>query len=83
MDVENALVWVRCEVARVLVADDIAVGCDDRNLFEMGMDSIGMVELASRLREESGLELPIDIFFRCSTMRELAQHVVRSHVDKP
>ncbi|HEY2577794.1 MAG TPA: SDR family NAD(P)-dependent oxidoreductase [Streptosporangiaceae bacterium] len=44
-------------------------------LLEMGFDSISMTDLANRVNEVYGLELPPTVLFECPTLADLADHL--------
>ncbi|MBF0688236.1 MAG: amino acid adenylation domain-containing protein [Cellulomonas sp.] len=47
----------------------------DAQLFELGVDSVGLVRLHRRLRNATGREVPLTAFFEHPTIRTLAAHL--------
>lgn len=47
----------------------------ERGFFEMGLDSLMAVELASRLSKGLGVAVPSSALFNYPTIRELAEHL--------
>ncbi len=78
MELVDCLHAVRVEVGDVLAMQDIDSTHDERNLFDMGMDSLCAIELLSRLRDRQGLQISVATIFENPTIRELAQLVYAS-----
>lgn len=65
-DLENRLVRIWCEVLDIPEVDV------DDNFFELGGDSLSAVELAVRLRQLTGDNVPVSIIYQAPTIQELA-----------
>lgn len=48
------------------------VGVDD-DFFDLGGDSIGMIKVMNRIRDQFGRELPPDVFFESPSLRNLCR----------
>ena len=67
---------VRSNAAAVLGHDSSdAVGTDLEFIKELGLDSLGAVELWNRLKSATGLKLPTSAVFDHSTPKALAQYL--------
>lgn len=60
--------------AEVLPRRDVAFGVTD-DFFEVGGDSIHMIQIASRLRRAFGIRVPLKIIFDHTTVRDLAGEI--------
>jgi acyl transferase domain-containing protein/thioesterase domain-containing protein len=72
-----ALALVRAEVAAILgfaAADDVN---PDNDLLELGMDSLGGIQVAKRLRAATGLDLRPELVGSLRTPAAIAAHVAR------
>jgi acyl transferase domain-containing protein/acyl carrier protein len=74
---EAILEVVREHVAGVLGYDSAEEIEPDRALLELGLDSLGGVELRNRLSQATGLRLPATLAFDEPTPAALAEHVLR------
>lgn len=45
-----------------------------QNFFDLGGDSLAAMELAARVHEDTGWELPLEILFRDGTLSGLESH---------
>ncbi|WP_228535124.1 SDR family NAD(P)-dependent oxidoreductase [Nocardia sp. BSTN01] len=64
---------VRAEIAAVLGYDGPRADDDDRNLLELGFDSLTTVELRNRLNAATGLSVAVTFLFDHATASELAK----------
>jgi acyl carrier protein len=67
---------VRREIAAVIGDAESAVSLDV-SISGLGLDSIMTVELRGRLESGCGIRLPLALFFREPTGREIAQEITR------
>ncbi|MBE8520427.1 AMP-binding protein [Amycolatopsis sp. H6(2020)] len=67
---------LRAEVAAVLGHPDATVIADDRPFPELGLDSLTVIELRTRLMGLSGLDLPATVVFDRPTVAELARYLL-------
>src|SRR6202000_2057609 len=65
---------VRAEVAQVIGLTDIAEVDLVRGLFDMGMDSLMVVELRARLEKKAGRKLPVTLTVHYPKVTALAQY---------
>jgi len=63
-----AAIW-----AQILELDD--VGLED-DFFELGGDSLMIMQLCAAIGKRLGTELPLSVIFRCRTVAALARHVL-------
>ncbi|MEE1757214.1 beta-ketoacyl synthase N-terminal-like domain-containing protein [Streptomyces sp. SP18CS02] len=63
------------EVLREALGLDDVPGALDRTYFEAGGDSLTAVHLVGRMRDEFGVDVPIDLFLEQLTLAELAARV--------
>ena len=77
-DRERCLVAVRAEVARVLGLESLDGSDDGTSLFELGLDSLTAVELASGLHRTLGVPVGIRTLFEAQTVNALATLVETS-----
>ncbi|MGV8003061.1 amino acid adenylation domain-containing protein [Photorhabdus temperata subsp. temperata] len=75
----SAIEQTLIEVAQAVLAVP-SIGVDD-NLFELGLDSIMIIQIVSRLRK-NGIGLAIEQFFEHQTISELAVQVADSATDE-
>jgi amino acid adenylation domain-containing protein len=66
-------------VLRELLAQSLAIPVpevgDDTPFLELGLDSLGAVDLVRRLERRLGRDMPATLFFEHRTVRELAAHL--------
>lgn len=66
-------------VVEVLLLDDVADVEPDQPLTELGLDSLGAVELCKTLSDAVGVEIENEVPFDHPTAEELAAHLIQSH----
>ena len=71
-DVELARIW-----AETLELEHVDM---DANVFELGADSLAIVQVCMRLREVCGQEIRVPTLFRFPTIRSLADHLKKQGV---
>ena len=64
--------YLQSKVALILKLKDSQLPTPERNLMEMGMDSLTAVELKNRLKKELGIDIPIIKFIGGTTIAALA-----------
>ncbi|WP_078505343.1 type I polyketide synthase [Streptomyces violaceusniger] len=74
---------VRTHVAAVLGFPDPGDIDPDRSFRDLGLDSMGSVDLCLQLSEATGIELPITVVFDHSTPAALAEHLVSLQASPP
>ncbi|PXX54880.1 acyl transferase domain-containing protein [Nocardia tenerifensis] len=75
-DWEAALTrFVRAEIAAVLRFGDGPSLPVDRSFQELGLDSLGALQLRNRINASVGLSMPVSVVFDHPTVTRLAQHV--------
>jgi acyl carrier protein len=77
-DRERCLVDVRAEAARILGLEGLDGSDDDTSLFELGLNSLTAVELASCLRRKLGVPVGVRTLFDAQTVSALATLVETS-----
>ncbi|MGW5215778.1 amino acid adenylation domain-containing protein [Streptomyces sp. NPDC004051] len=74
-------------VLRELLAQSLGVPAsavdDDTPFLQLGLDSLGAVDLVKRLERRLGRHLPATLFFEYRTVRELAAHLEEEHPGGP
>jgi thioesterase domain-containing protein/acyl carrier protein len=81
-DVREAAVldFVRAQIAEILGHSDGAAVDTSRPFIELGVDSVGAMELRNRLDAAIGVQIPVSVLANQPTLRELAAFVGR-HLD--
>lgn len=69
--------FLRAEIAAVLEVEPSALDTRGRTLFELGMNSVGLVMLKGRITEVLGVELPTTLFFEHPRLEPLAARLRR------
>lgn len=59
-------------VNELLQVDD--ADCDE-NLFLLGFDSIMLVQLIGKIKEQTGAEIPLRALFEGATIRSLSEYI--------
>ena len=75
---ERILEWLRRNVAEITGSAATEELRADRKLFEVGLKSLHLNELRSRLEAACGLEFPVTLFFTHASLGALADHVLAS-----
>ncbi|MER6998703.1 type I polyketide synthase, partial [Streptomyces sp. NPDC000410] len=74
---EELLITVVGEAAAAVLGHDSATDVNGRRAFtELGLDSLGAVQLRKRLAEATGLRLPASLVFDHPTITRLARHLL-------
>ena len=73
---EEAGVEIACkQAAAVLGHSDPGAIDPDRSLFDLGLDSLGAVEVRTRIEAETGQRVPVSVFLDDPTARGLGRHL--------
>jgi hypothetical protein len=75
---DRVLEWLRHNIAEITGTDANAELRADRRLFEVGLKSLHLNELRSRLEVACGLEFPVTLFFTHASLGALADAVLAS-----
>jgi acyl transferase domain-containing protein/acyl carrier protein len=75
---DRVLEWLRRNIAEITGTDANAELRADRKLFEVGLKSLHLNELRSRLEVACGLEFPVTLFFTHASLGALADAVLAS-----
>ncbi|GAB3738321.1 type I polyketide synthase [Amycolatopsis oliviviridis] len=66
---------LRVELAEVLGHQDPGTIPEDKPFTDLGLDSLAVIDLRTRLRELTGVEVPARVLFDHPTVIELAEHL--------
>src|SRR5574342_28424 len=69
------LEWLRRTIAELSGRDDPRELRPEQKLFEVGLKSLHLNELRSRLERECGVEFPVALCFTHTTLHAVAEHV--------
>lgn len=75
MDFEARLAAIRADAAEVLGVE-LDRTHDEVSLFDLGLNSLGALELGARLRDLHGLAVTAITLYEASTVKDLADRVV-------
>jgi len=68
--------YLKAEVGRILGFDSSRLPGANQGFFDMGMDSLVVVELKNRLQQDLGVDLSSSALFDHPTIEQLAQHLL-------
>jgi KS-AT-KR-ACP domain-containing polyene macrolide polyketide synthase/pimaricinolide synthase PimS2/candicidin polyketide synthase FscD len=74
---ESVVDLVRTQAARVLSYPDMEAVGAERSFRDLGVDSLGAVELRNQMNSATGLSLPATLVFDHPTPTSLAEHVLK------
>jgi acyl transferase domain-containing protein len=73
---EEVAVEIVCKQAAVVLGHSDPEAIDpDRSLFDLGLDSLGAVEMRTRIEAETGWRVPVSVFLDDPTVRGLGRHL--------
>src|SRR5262245_25138160 len=69
--------WLRAAVAELSGQAPITPLQPDRKLFEVGLQSVHLHALRARVEQETGVALPVTLFFAHATLAALTDRLLR------
>lgn len=68
---------ITCKLLRRHVAENVAIRPSDHIVNDLGLDSLGVMELVADVETRFGVSIPSDMFERIQTVEDVARAVTQ------